>query len=43
MAFKQIKLVDKNIPTKKISCLNGYTDEFYQIFKEEISILYKLI
>ena len=39
----EIKAVIKNLPTNKIPRLDGFTDEFYQKFREEITpILLKL-
>ena len=39
---KKIQLLIKIFPNKK--CSYGFTDEFYQIFKEElISLFYKLL
>lgn len=40
--IKEIKFVVKKFIIKKIQCLDGFTDEIYQTFKEEIiPILHK--
>lgn len=39
IAIKETEFIDKNLPTQKILCLNGFTGEFYQIVKDETQIL----
>lgn len=38
---KKTEALIKNPPTKKSQCFHGFTDEFYQIIREQIILIYK--